>query len=293
MKRCSIIGSKGYLGKHLKWYLEKKGITPYCYDVIKSNETNYTEINLTDKESVKNITLDVDFIFFCSGITGTYTGFDHFEEYIHINEIGLLNLLDFIRNSNYRPKIVFPSTRLVYKGEDKPLDENDEKETKTIYAVNKLASEGFLQAYNYSFDIPYTIFRLCVPYGNLLENNYSFGTIGFFVKMVSEGKDITLYGDGSIKRTFTHIYDVCFQMVEGAFKQESTNNVYNIGGESFSLKEVANIIAKRFNKKVIFIPWPEKDIRIESNHTYFNDSKIQSLIGGFEYLKMMDFSHQL
>jgi len=293
MKRCSIIGSNGYLGKHLKWYLEKKGIVPYCYDVADNKEVNYLKIDLTDQRLLKSIRIDVDYIFLCAGITGTYAGFDRFEEYIKINEMGLLNLLDFIRKSKYRPRIIFPSTRLIFKGKDKPLEENDEKETKTIYAVNKLACEGFLQAYNYSFDIPYTIFRLCVPYGNLIENNYSYGTIGFFVKLASEGRDITLYGDGSIKRTFTHIHDVCFQMVDGAFNPKSINNIYNIGGETFTLKDVANIIAKRFDKKVTFIPWPEKDIRIESNHTYFNDTKIQNLLHNFEYLKIMDFSHQL
>ena len=41
---------------------------------------------------------------------------------------------------------------------DSPLKENDEKETKTIYAVNKLICENLLYAYNNSFDIPYTIF---------------------------------------------------------------------------------------------------------------------------------------
>ena len=43
-------------------------------------------------------------------------------------------------------------------GIDSPLKENDEKETKTIYAVNKLICENLLYAYNNSFDIPYTIF---------------------------------------------------------------------------------------------------------------------------------------
>jgi len=49
-----------HLGKHLKWYLEKIGITPMCYDIIKSNEINYNEIDLTVKESLKKIMLDID-----------------------------------------------------------------------------------------------------------------------------------------------------------------------------------------------------------------------------------------
>ncbi len=293
MKRCIIIGSKGYLGRHLHHYLDQMGIVPECYDIVDKDEKNYTKIDLTDKLSLEKINLDVDYIFMISGITGTFDGFDNFENYVTINELGLLNLLDAIRRSPYRPKIIFPSTRLVYRGVDKPLKEEDEKETKTIYAVNKLACEGLLQAYNFSFDIPYTIFRLCVPYGNLLDNDYSFGTVGFFIKMASNGKDISLYGDGRFKRTFTHIKDVCYQMTKGAFNSQSTNKIFNIGGEIFSLKEVADIIASQFDVKVSHVTWPEKDLRIESSHTYFDDEKIQKLIGSFEYLRVLDFSHQI
>ena len=96
MERCAIIGSKSYIGSHIQWYLKKIGINPNCYDVSNSVEDNYVQIDLTDKESLKKIILDVDYIFMISGVTGTFTGFDNFEKYITINEIGLINLLDLI-----------------------------------------------------------------------------------------------------------------------------------------------------------------------------------------------------
>ena len=213
--KVAIIGGKGYLGNHLVYYLKQRDIFPMVYDVQESDEPNYKKIDITNPDSVASIDLNVDYIFMFAGLTGTYAGFDKYQLYNTINEIGLLNLLDAIRNSQYRPKIIFPSTRLVYKGVDKALKETDEKETKTIYAVNKIACEGLLQAYKASFDIPYTVFRICIPYGNLLSSDYSFGTVGFFIKMAKSGKDITLYGGGHIKRTFTHMEDLCYQLVEG------------------------------------------------------------------------------
>lgn len=283
MKKCVIFGSKGYIGQHIEWYLLKMNIKPMCYDVVLDENDNYKQLDLTNKSSLENIDLDVDYIFYFAGLTGTYDGFNQYEKYIEINEIGLLNLLDVIRKSPYRPKIIFPSTRLVYKGFDKALKEDDEKETKTIYAVNKLACEGILQAYKASFDIPYSIFRICIPYGNMLNENYSFGTVGFFIKMASGGNNVTLFGDGNIKRTFTHIEDLCFQIVNGAFMENSNGEVYNIGGETFTLSEIAIAIAKKYAKEVTSIPWPEKDLRIESNHTYFESAKIQHLLGEVRY----------
>lgn len=291
--KTAIIGGKGYIGRHLDFYLKKRGISTMVYDVQDADEPNYKKIDITSPESVASIDLSVDYIFMFAGLTGTYAGFDKYQKYNAINEIGLLNLLDAIRNSEYRPKIIFPSTRLVYKGIDRALKESDEKETKTIYAVNKIACEGLLQAYKASFDIPYVIFRICIPYGNLLSADYSFGTVGFFIKMAMAGKNITLYGGGNIKRTFTHMEDLCYQVVEGAFNSNSDGEIYNVGGETYSLRQVADIIAAKFSTNVVEVPWPERDLRIESNHTFFDDTKIRTLLGFGEYKTLKEFSKDI
>ena len=291
--RCAVIGGKGFLGKHLVYYLKKKGHQVLSYDIVESEEEGYARIDMTDANSVASMDLDVDYVFMFAGLTGTYAGFDAYEKYVAINEMALLNLLDAIRKSSFRPKVIFPSTRLVYKGEDKPLKEEDEKESKTIYAANKITCEGYLQAYRDSFDIPYTVFRICIPYGNLLSNDYSFGTVGFFIKQAKAGKDITLYGGGSIKRTFTHMEDLCYQVIEGAFAKGSDGGIYNVGGETLSLKDAAEIIARKYGVKVTAVLWPERDLRIESDHTYFDDTKIQALLGGITYKRLEDFSKDL
>ena len=293
MKKIAIIGSKGFIGKHLVCYLQRKGHQVASYDIVESEEDGYARIDMTDVNAVATMDLDVDYVFMFAGLTGTYLGFDAYEKYVAINEIALLNLLDAIRRSPYRPKVVFPSTRLVYKGRDIPLNEENEKESKTVYAANKIACEGYLQAYHDSFDIPYTVFRICIPYGNMLNNDYSFGTRGFFINQAKAGKDITLYGGGSIKRTFTHMEDLCYQVIEGAFADGSNGEIYNVGGETLSLKEAAEIVAEKYGVKVIAVPWPERDLRIESNHTYFDDSKIQSLLQLKPYKKLKDFTKDL
>ena len=291
--KCSVIGGKGYIGKHLAFYLKQRGFKVISYDVLPVDEADYQQVDMTDFNSLSKIDLDVDYIFMFAGLTGTFAGFDTYEKYIRINELSLLNLLDAIRKSEYKPKVIFPSTRLVYKGYDKPLKEEGEKESKTIYAVNKIACEGYLQAYHDSFDIPYTVFRICIPYGNLLSTDYSFGTVGFFIKQAKAGNDITLYGGGNIKRTFTHMEDLCFQIVEGAMKNESDGQIYNVGGETLSLKQAAETIATKFGTKVVDVPWPERDLKIESDHTYFDDTKIQALLGGFSYKRLEDFSNDI
>ena len=293
MKRVSLIGSNGYIGKHLLYKLQQKGCVVNSYDIKSDKQSECVCVDITKSDSILKIDLDVDYIFMFAGLTGTYAGFDAYETYISANELALLNILDAIRKSEFRPKVIFPSTRLVYKGCDKALKEEDEKESKTIYAANKLACEGYLKAYHDSFDIPYTIFRICLPYGNLLSSDYSFGTVGFFIKQAKAGKDITLYGGGSIKRTFTHMEDLCYQLIEGGFRPESNGEIYNVGGETLSLHDAAEIIANKFGRNVVSVPWPERDLRIESDHTYFDDSKIQALLHMKSYKKLSDFTSDL
>ena len=296
MKKIGVIGANGYIGKHIVSYLQRYyDVNVDSYDIVAECDLpNYHKVDLTDKESIKGLNLDLDYIFMFAGLTGTYNGFNEYQKFISINELGLLNLLDAIKNSEYRPKVIFPSTRLVYKGVDKSLKEDDLKECKTIYAANKLACEGYLQAYHDSFDIPYTIFRICLPYGNLLSTDYSFGTVGFFIRQAKAGKDITLYGGGNIKRTFTHMEDLCYQIIEGSFQHESNGQTYNVGGETLSLHDAAEIIAAKYGTKVTEIPWPERDLRIESSHTYFDDTKIRSLLRNMNpYKKLSDFTNDL
>lgn len=279
-KSCVIIGSEGYLGKHIVHYAPAFGYDiAGCYDIAPWSESPlYASVDLTDKESVDRINVDVDYIFMFAGLTGTYAGFDAYDKYVSINETGLLNLLDAMRRKGSKAKIIFPSTRLVYRGVDKPLKEDDGKGPKTIYAINKLACEAILYAYRVSFGIPYTVYRICVPYGNEISGDYSFGTIGFFLNRAKSGNPITLYGGGTQKRTFTHVSDICRQILLTASNPATDGEIYNIGGETLSLREAAEVVNRAYHTEIQAIEWPEKDLLIESGDTYFDDTKISSLI---------------
>lgn len=104
--------------------------------------------------------------------------------------------------------------------------------------------------------------------------------------MAQQGKDITLYGGGHNKRTFTHMSDLCYQLIMASQKPESNGEIYNIGGEILSLREAAECIAKIYQVNIVDIDWPDRDLRIESGHTYFDAGKIQHLLGNMEYKKL-------
>lgn len=123
----------------------------------------------------------------------------------------------------------------------------------------------------------------------MLDSNYSYGTIGFFLNQSIKKGTINLYGDGTLKRTFTHIYDVCNQIISASFSSQGKNEIFNIGGETFSLLEVATAIANKYAASVTFSEWPEKDLLIESGDTYFDDAKILKILGEYHYREFLHF----
>jgi len=281
-KKSILIGCNGYLGRHLIGELEPLDYEFQNFDIQDKPAPgikNYQRLDISVKENLEQLDADVGFIFLFAGLTGTADGFDRYEDFIRINELGLLNLLTWMRDTGCSARIVFPSTRLVYKGrKNYALKESDPKEPKTIYALNKLASENILRMYHNAFGINYTIFRICVPYGNRFGDVYSYGTLGFFMGKAIRGEDITLFGDGIIRRTFTHVEDIS-RIISQAIETPSTeNDIFNIGGENKSLLDVAQMISKRFNVKVRLVDWPNLTLKLESDDTVFNDEKLTNIV---------------
>lgn len=289
--KAIVLGANGYLGRHIAHFWKNAGneLMPCGHSTSSIDDhSNYQSIDISNFDEVQSLDFNVDYIFVFAGMTGTSIGFDQYQQFVNVNELGLLNVLNHHKNTESKARIVFPSTRLVYKGvKDKFLKESDEKEAKTVYAQNKLACEGYLKMYADYFDIPYTTFRICVPYGNLFDDSYSYGTVGFFLTKAKNKEDITLFGDGTLRRTFTHVEDISRIILQAINQEESINQTYNIGSEdNLSLKEVASLIAEKEDVGVSFVKWPEQALKLESGDTIFDGEKLKSLTN-FEY------SHQI
>ena len=282
MKKIAIIGANSYIARNVILYL-KLHYTEYklylydCGEVQLDGEPNYYQIDILDSNSVKKIDFSCEYIYMFIGKTGTTAGFEDYNTFIDINEKALLNVLNEYIHSNSLAKIIFPSTRLLYKGKEEMLSEDDEKEFKTIYAINKYSCENYLKLYNLIYNVQYLTFRICVPYGSLIANASSYGTAGFMLGKAVKGENIILYGDGNVRRTLTYMEDLCKVLVEGGLSEVLVNDTYNIGGEDYSLKEMAQIIADKYNISIDFVEYPKIAELIESGSTVFNDSKMQSI----------------
>lgn len=265
----ALFGAKGYLGRQLDYYFSRKGDEVKGFDIPECDVTDvgfWAGFDPTQYDSI---------IFF-AGLTGTDAGFADAVRYTSVNDIGLLNLLMKIAPlGKNAPKVIFPSSRLVYKGSDMPLAEDAPKEAKTVYAANKIACELYLEAYHNRFGIPYDVIRICVPYGNIISSDYSYGTVGFFMREIAAGRPIPLFGGGKQGRTFTHVEDIC-AAVELLMASDE-DGVFNVGGENLSLYEAALKVVGGDAAKVRAVDWPPEALLIESGGTLFDSTKLEKL----------------
>ena len=284
MARIALFGGRGYLGAQLAAYFAMRAIDCVVFDL--------PEFDVTKEACWKGFEpSDYTAVCFFVGLTGTEKSFVAANQFYDVNERGLLNLLTKLAPfGEAAPKVIFPSSRLVYKGADHPLSEDAPKEAKTIYAANKLANEYVLQAFCSRYGIRSVTVRICIPYGSIVPHVYSYGTVGFFLEQASAGR-ITLYGDGSLRRTFTHVGDIC-EIVSRLISTDCVGT-FNIGGNNLSLKDAASKIAAKKGAEVVMVPWPDAALRIESGSTVFDSTLLERTIGFDHYRSFSDFVNGL
>lgn len=291
VKRIAIFGVNGYIGRHLARELSSHGEKCDGYDVQAETvapEAVYHPCDVCNADFWKRFDPTLyKSIVFLSGLSGVERSFQMPQTFVDVNISGLLGLLQRLSDlSSGAPRVILPSSRLVYKGNE-TVAEDAETLSRSVYAATKIAAEALLSAYQVRYGVPYVALRICVPYGNLISKDYSYGTLGFFMSKIRQGQAITVYGDGSNTKTYTYIEDLC-QIIHKCVGRDIPSGIYNIGGYDYSLKEVAEIITNTHGGHICYLPWPEDAARVEMGSISLNAHKLDLAIGKVEYKRLED-----
>ena len=121
--------------------------------------------------------------------------------YFETNVVGTLNLLELSREFGVT-KFVLASTSSLY-GQNNPLPYREDANTDrplSPYAASKKGAEALCYSYHYLYGIDTTILRYFTVYGPAGRPDMS---LFRFVQWISEGRPVTVYGDGRQSRDFT------------------------------------------------------------------------------------------
>ncbi|MEK7702478.1 MAG: NAD-dependent epimerase/dehydratase family protein [Nitrospirota bacterium] len=161
-----------------------------------------------------------------------------------INVTGTVNVFEASRRAGVR-KIIYAESSAMYEGSSLFPTPESEVSPESFYAVSKLSSMYFAQAYERFFKTQATALRYFCVYGPRQDYRRTIPPVmsGFIIKLL-RGQTPIIYGNGKKRRDFIHVNDINdFHLL--AMTDDRTNgNVYNLGyGKNYSVRDIYDIVA--------------------------------------------------
>jgi len=193
------------------------------------------------------------------------------------NVIGSVTLINAAVNHGVKG-FVFTSSIAVYGSAPPPMTEDTTPEPEDSYGIAKFAVEQELRATRSLFGLPSIIFRPHNVYGahQNIADRYR-NVVGIFMNQILQGRPMTIFGDGTQTRAFSHVDDVAPVMAEAIERPEAWNQVFNIGADRpYSLNELVERIAQAMGVKPDVV---HLAARHEVRHAYATHHKIRRVFG--------------
>jgi UDP-glucuronate 4-epimerase len=196
--------------------------------------------------------------------------------YAETNIIGTLNLLELARQCNIK-QFIFGSSSSVYGINQKVPFAEDDRIYQPIspYAATKAAGELLCHTYSHLYGIRCVCLRFFTVYGARQRPDLA---IHKFTKLISEGRPIPVFGDGTMRRDYTYIDDI-IQGVRAAMDyDQSRYEIFNLGeSQTVQLNELIRLLEKSLDARAIIDRRPMQPGDVPA--TYADITKARELLG--------------
>lgn len=307
-----ITGVAGFIGFHLARRLLEKGETVVgvdnlndYYDVslklarlrqIESHKAfRFVRLDLADGPALATLCKEVRprKIVNLAAQAGVRYSIDAPQAYVNSNLLGFANVLEAARHAGVE-HLVYASSSSVYGANTKvPFSVSDSVDHPiSLYAATKKANELMAHAYSHLYRLPTTGLRFFTVYGPWGRPDMAYF---LFAKAICEGRPISLFNEGRMKRDFTYIDDV-IEGVMRVIEQPAAPNpawsgehpdvgtslapyrIYNIGNHApVELGDFVRILEKCLGREAAkqFLPMQPGDVQA----TYADVSDLYSSVG--------------
>jgi UDP-glucuronate 4-epimerase len=276
-----VTGGAGFIGSHFIELLLKKGhdsivcvdnFNDYYDPALKRN--NIT--SFSDSESVTLIegdfcdpafSLDLfkryqfDKVVHLGAYAGVRISVSQPLVYMQNNVSGTLCLLEAARAFPVENFLLASSSTVYGKGAEIPF-----KETNTLgipaspYGASKRGAELIGMTYYELHGIPFTAVRPFSVYGPRLRPDLA---LTIFTDRIIHEQEVPLYGDGSYRRDFTHVTDICDGIYAAMNSKEAIGHRINLGhGHPITMSHVIETLEESIGKKanINYLPVREEDL---------------------------------
>ena len=246
-------------------------------DDVKSNP-NYEFIhgNICDKQLVRELVHDVNFIINFAAESHVDRSITGPEIFIETNVSGTLNLLQAAKEAKTE-RYLQVSTDEVYGslGKTGYFYETSPIAPNSPYSASKAGADLLVRAYFETYKMPVLITRCSNNYG---PYQYPEKLIPFFISKLLRNEKVPVYGDGLNVRDWLYVYDHC-SAIDTVLHKGRTGEVYNIGGHNEKTNmEITKLILEAMNKDESSIEYVQDRLGHDRRYAICND-KIQSELG--------------
>lgn len=274
MKRILVTGGAGFIGSHLCESLLEKGNEVICMDnyftgskmnIVHLLSNPYFELIRHDVTMPLFVETDEIYNLACpaSPVHYQYNGI----KTLKTSVLGAINTLGLAKRT--KSKILQASTSEIY-GDPEVHPQNEgywgnvnPLGPRACYDEGKRCAETIFMNYYRQNNVRIKIARIFNTYGPKMSANDG-RVVSNFIIQALQGKDITIYGDGSHTRSFQYIDDLVDGLISLMDTPDNFVGPVNLGNPvEFTISSLAEMIIKMTGSKskMINLPLPVDDPR--------------------------------
>jgi UDP-glucose 4-epimerase len=283
--RVLVTGAAGFIGSHVADSCLRQGMTVVATDDLSGGFIDnvpkgceFLRGDLKDPEFCASLWQRGPFQFIHHLAAYAAEGLSHFIRRYNY-QTNLLASINLINESVKRGGVdcfIFASSIAVYGRNQLPMTEELTPQPEDPYGISKYAIELDLRAAHEMFGLNYAVFRPHNVYGERqnIADRYR-NVIGIFMNQVLQSKPMTIFGDGSQTRAFSHVDDVAPLIARAALAPSSWNQVYNVGADTpYTILELAKTVAQVLDRPCEL---RHLEARNEVVHAFSDHSKVRRI----------------
>lgn len=246
-----ITGGAGFIGSHLADALLARGYGVRVLDNLSTGKASNLALNNPRLELIEGDVADAALVARCmvgcravahlAAVASVQASVDDPVGTHQSNFVGTLNVCEAMREQGVK-RVVFASSAAVYgnNGEGQAIDEDTPKAPLTPYAVDKLASEYYLDFYRRQHGLEPAVFRFFNVFGPRQDPSSPYsGVISIFTERAQQGLPISVFGDGEQTRDFVYVGDLVAVLLQALELPEVAVGATNVGlGQVTTLKQL-------------------------------------------------------